>query len=124
MKRTSAVKDTFTVEDVYKRASATLEQCLLNGVMHMRTHVEVDPNVGLRGLEAIERLAKDFAWGIDLQICGVPADLEVDAPCEILRETLDRFETAQPDVGIDFDMRAHVHDAVQQALLERRARRL
>jgi len=70
MKRTSAVKDTFTVEDVYKRASATLEQCLLNGVMHMRTHVEVDPNVGLRGLEAIERLAKDFAWGIDLQICA------------------------------------------------------
>jgi cytosine deaminase len=70
MKRTSAVKDTFTVEDVYKRASATLEQCMLNGIMHMRTHVEVDPNVGLRGLEAIERLAKDFAWGIDLQICA------------------------------------------------------
>jgi cytosine/creatinine deaminase len=70
MKRTSAVKDTFTVEDVYGRASATLEQCLLNGVMHMRTHVEVDPNVGLRGLEAIERLQKDFAWGIDLQVCA------------------------------------------------------
>jgi len=70
MKRTSAIKDTFTVEDVYKRASATLEQCMLNGIMHMRTHVEVDPNVGLRGLEAIERLAKDFAWGIDLQICA------------------------------------------------------
>jgi cytosine deaminase len=69
MKRTSSVKDTFTVEDVYKRASATLDQCLLNGVMHMRTHVEVDPNVGLRGLEAIEQLAKDYAWGIDLQIC-------------------------------------------------------
>ena len=69
MKRVSAVKDTFTVEDTYRRAAETLEQCLLNGVMHMRTHVEVDPNVGLRGLEAIERLAKDYAWGMDLQIC-------------------------------------------------------
>lgn len=69
MKRTSAVKDTFTVEDVYARARDTLEQCLLNGVMHMRTHIEVDPNVGLRGYEAIERLAKDYAWGIDLQLC-------------------------------------------------------
>jgi cytosine deaminase len=35
----------------------------------MRTHVEVDPNVGLRGFEAIERLAKDYAWAIDLQLC-------------------------------------------------------
>lgn len=69
MKRTSEVKHTFTVEDVYARARGTLEQCLLNGVAHMRTHVEVDPNVGLRGYEAVERLAKDYAWGIDLQLC-------------------------------------------------------
>ncbi len=69
MMRTAAIKHTFTVEDVYARARDTLEQCLLNGVTHMRTHVEVDPNVGLRGYEAIERLAKDYAWGIDLQLC-------------------------------------------------------
>ncbi|OGA22853.1 MAG: amidohydrolase [Betaproteobacteria bacterium RIFCSPLOWO2_02_FULL_67_26] len=69
MKRTSAIKHTFTVEDVYARARDTLEQCLLNGVTHMRTHVEVDPNVGLRGFDAIERLARDYAWGIDLQLC-------------------------------------------------------
>jgi cytosine/creatinine deaminase len=69
MKRVSAVKDTFTVEDTYERARQTLEQCLLNGVMHMRTHIEVDPNVGLRGFDAIERLARDYAWGIDLQLC-------------------------------------------------------
>lgn len=69
MKRTSEVKRTFTVEDVYARASGTLEQCLLNGVGHMRTHVEVDPNVGLRGYDAVERLAQDYAWAIDLQLC-------------------------------------------------------
>ena len=69
MKRTAAAKHTFTEEDVYARASATLEQCLLNGVTHMRTHVEVDPNVELRGYMAIERLAKDYAWGIDLELC-------------------------------------------------------
>jgi len=69
MKRTAAAKHTFTEEDVYARASATLEQCLLNGVTHMRTHVEVDPNVELRGYTAIERLAKDYAWAIDLELC-------------------------------------------------------
>ena len=69
MKRTAAAKHTFTEEDVYERARATLEECLLNGVTHMRTHVEVDPNVELRGYKAIERLKKDYAWAIDLQLC-------------------------------------------------------
>jgi cytosine deaminase len=69
MARTAAIKHTFTVEDIYARARATLEQCLLNGVTHMRTQVEVDPNVGLRGYEAIERLARGYAWAIDLQPC-------------------------------------------------------
>jgi cytosine deaminase len=69
MARTSAIKHTFTVEDIYARASATLEQCVLNGVSHMRTHVEVDPNVGLLGFDAVERLARDYAWAIDVQLC-------------------------------------------------------
>jgi len=69
MARTSAIKHTFTVDDIYARARATLEQCVVNGVGHMRTHVEVDPNVGLRGFDAIERLAREFAWAIDLQLC-------------------------------------------------------
>ncbi|MCC7483846.1 MAG: amidohydrolase family protein [Burkholderiales bacterium] len=70
MKRVSAVKDTFTPEDIYARARRTLEQCMLNGVMHMRTHIEVDPPVGLKGYQAIERLARDCAWGMELQLCA------------------------------------------------------
>jgi len=69
MKRVSAVKDTFTSEDIYARARETLERCMVNGVMHMRTHIEVDDPIGLRGYEAIERLAKDYTWGMDLQLC-------------------------------------------------------
>ena len=69
MERTAAVKHTFTPEDIYARAEATIEQCLLHGVTHMRTQVEVDPNVGLLGFEAIEKLRKDYAWAIDIQPC-------------------------------------------------------
>jgi len=69
MERTAAIKHTFTPEDIYARAKATVEQCLLHGVAHMRTQVEVDPNVGLQGFEAIEQLRKDFAWAIDIQPC-------------------------------------------------------
>ena len=69
MKRVSAVKDSFTPEDIYARSRSTLERCIVNGVMSMRTHIEVDAPISLRGLEAIERLAKDYAWAIDLQRC-------------------------------------------------------
>ena len=69
MKRVSAVKSGFTVEDVYDRAQATLERCLVNGITHMRTHVEVDPNVGLRSFEALQQLARDYRWAVDLELC-------------------------------------------------------
>ena len=69
MKRVSAVKDTFTPEDIYARSRHTLEQCAVNGVMSMRTHIEVDAPIALTGFDAIERLAKDYAWAIDLQLC-------------------------------------------------------
>ena len=69
MQRTAAVKHTFTREDIYERSAKIIEQCVLHGITHMRTQVEVDPNVGLLGFEAIEQLRKDYAWAIDIQPC-------------------------------------------------------
>lgn len=69
MARVAAVKSEFTVEDVYERARATLEGCLLHGTTHVRTHVELDPNVGLRSFEALQQLAKDYSWAVDLELC-------------------------------------------------------
>ena len=60
MERTSSIKHTFTLDDIYRRAQATVEQCVLHGVTHMRTQIEVDPNVGLLGFEAIEQLRKNY----------------------------------------------------------------
>ena len=80
MKRVSAVKPGFTVEDVYARASATLEQCLLHGTTHMRTHVEVDANVGLRGFEALKQLADDYRWAIDLELCAFAQEGLTNSP--------------------------------------------
>lgn len=80
MERTASVKHTFTLEDIYERARQTLEQCLLHGVTHMRTQVEVDPNVGLLGFEAIELLRKDYAWAIDIQPCVFLQEGWTDVP--------------------------------------------
>ncbi len=80
MERTASIKHTFTLEDIYARAQATIEQCLLHGVTHMRTQVEVDPNVGLLGFEAIEQLRKDYAWAIDIQPCVFLQEGWTDVP--------------------------------------------
>ena len=69
MHRVSAVKPGFTQEDVYARAKETVEQCVVNGTSHMRTHAELDPNGGLRGFEALKQLAADYRWSIDIEIC-------------------------------------------------------
>ena len=37
--------------------------------MHMCSHVEVDPNVGMKGFEALEQLVRDYRWAIDLELC-------------------------------------------------------
>lgn len=80
MQRVSAVKPSFTVEDVYSRAKTTLEGCLVHGTMHMRTHVELDPNVGLRGFEALKELASDYRWAIDLDLCVFAQEGWSDVP--------------------------------------------
>ena len=37
--------------------------------MLFRSHAELDPNVGLRGFEALKQLAEDYSWAIDIEIC-------------------------------------------------------
>jgi cytosine deaminase len=89
---TAPLKQHFTVEDVYARADATLRECLVNGTTRMRTQLEVDPAVGLRSLEAVEKLAADYRWAIDLEICVFPQDGLTNYPGteELLVEALQR----------------------------------
>jgi cytosine deaminase len=68
------LKADFTVADIYRRAEETLRECLVNGATRMRTQVEVDPAVGLRGVEAVRALAADYAWAIDLELCVFPQE--------------------------------------------------
>jgi cytosine deaminase len=67
-------KTMFTVEDVYDRAKGTLEKCLLQGTTHMRTQLEVDPGIGLRGFEGVKQLIADYRWAIDIEICVFPQE--------------------------------------------------
>ncbi len=85
-------KANFTPEDVHARAARTLEKSILNGTVHMRTHLEVDPGVGLRGLEGVVPLIKEYAWAVDLQICVFPQEGLLNNPGtdELMVEALKR----------------------------------
>lgn len=67
-------KKSFTAEDVYRRARRTLEKAILNGTAHMRTHVEVDPVIGLRGFDGVMRLIDEYRWAIDIEVCVFPQE--------------------------------------------------
>lgn len=67
---TAICKAEFTEEDVYARGAEVLEMAFRGGTRAMRTFVEVDPRVGMRGYAAIVRLARDWSHLIDVQICA------------------------------------------------------
>ncbi len=133
---TSAAKRDFTTEDVYARASRTLRRCICHGTTRMRTHVELDPTIGLRSLEAIEALGRDFAWALDLQICVFPQEglLDNHGTEELLiaglrrgakvlgaapycdsdpRGQIDRIFAIARDFDVDIDMHLDMGDTTQ-----------
>ena len=89
---TSAAKRDFTPEDVHARGRRTLERCIGWGTTRVRTHVEVDPGIGMRGFEGVQQLARDYAWAVDMEICVFPQEGLTDNPGtdELLAEGLRR----------------------------------
>lgn len=62
---------TLTVEDVKRRAAEVLRWQLANGVLHVRSHVDVcDP--ALRALRALVELREEVKEQIDLQLVAFP----------------------------------------------------
>lgn len=67
-------KKSFSENDVYERACKTLEKAISHGTMFMRTHVEVDPTIGLRGLEGVFAAIEKYKWAIDVEVCVFPQE--------------------------------------------------
>jgi cytosine deaminase len=92
IEQVAAAKKAFTPEDVYERGARTLTKSILNGTTHMRTQLEVDPGIGLRGLEGVLKLVDDFRWAIDVEICVFPQEGLLNNPGtdELMVEALRR----------------------------------
>lgn len=92
VKGVAPIKDTMTVEDTYRRAEKTLQQAILHGTTRMRAQTEVDPGIGMRGFDAVEQLAEDYKWAIDLEMCVFPQEGLTNYPGtdELLVQSLKR----------------------------------
>lgn len=78
--QTRAAKAGFTEDDVYQRGAQVLDKAIVQGTTHMRTHVELDPQIGLIGFHAIRRLQADYAWAITLELCVFPQEGMLNNP--------------------------------------------
>src|SRR5262252_997726 len=76
----AAAKRHFTVEDIRARARRVLDAATHAGTTAMRSHVEVDPIVELRGLEALAALKREYAPAIDLQLCAFAQEGILQSP--------------------------------------------
>jgi cytosine deaminase len=86
------LKREFTPEDVHDRAAAVLDQSIVHGTTRMRTHLEVDPGVGMRSFEGVRPLVEEYAWALDLEICVFPQEGLLNNPGteELMVEALRR----------------------------------
>ena len=80
IREVARAKAAFTTDDVHARAAATLERAILQGTTRMRTQVEVDPGIGLRGFDAVLALAAEYRFAIDLELCVFPQEGLTDNP--------------------------------------------
>jgi cytosine deaminase len=92
VKGVTPIKKDMSVEDVRARAARTLEECIKHGTTRMRTQVEVDPGIGMRGFDGVQSLIADYRWAIDIEICVFPQEGLISYPGtdELLVEGLKR----------------------------------
>jgi len=92
VKGVAPLKKSMSVEDVRARAERTLQACIKHGTTRMRTQVEVDPGIGMRGFEGVASLIDNYKWAIDIEICVFPQEGLTNYPGteELLLEGLKR----------------------------------
>jgi len=70
------------LEDLNKRAERTLTECLARGTVAIRTHVNIDPVIGVRGIKAMTALRERARDRIRLQIVGFVTGKATNMPAQ------------------------------------------
>jgi cytosine deaminase len=98
------------------RAASLIELCVSHGTTHMRSHVDIDPQVGLGNLEQVAAVREAHRDQVSIQIVAFPQSGIVTAPGT--RELLDEAVRNGADLvggldpaGYDGDITGHL-DAI------------
>ncbi len=84
------LKATFTRQDIRERAERTLRMALRHGTTYFRAHAEIDPVLGLRGVEAMLELREAYRGVVQMQLVAFPQEGIFQAPgiAELMEEAL------------------------------------
>jgi cytosine/creatinine deaminase len=74
------IKRNYAVDEIAERASRALVHAIENGILRLRTHVDVDPIGGTRPAEGLLRARDRFRDLIDVQIVAFPQEGIVQSP--------------------------------------------
>ena len=114
-------KQTFQLADIQSRADAMLSRMAAAGTVYVRTHVDVDPIVGLRGIEALLALREQYTGRMIIEIIAYNQegfDRFPEVPV-LLREALRMgADGLGGHTSIDEDGRLHIDRMLRLALEE------
>lgn len=87
--------------DPYEQSSRHARATIATGVTHVRTHVDVDTEIGLRGIEGVIRTREAFSSAVSIQIVAFPQSGMLVRPGTV--ELLDAALSAGADLigGLD-----------------------
>lgn len=63
-----------TAADVYARGAQVLDKAVGQGATLIRTRAEIEPMIGLAGIDAVRQLPAGHAWALNPQICIFPQE--------------------------------------------------
>jgi cytosine deaminase len=75
---------------IHKRAGALLEHCIAQGSLHVRSHIDVAPDIGIKHVAAMLELRAAYGDRVDLQFVAFPQTGLLSAPgtAELMEESL------------------------------------
>lgn len=88
---TRELKENFTVEDIKNRAERVIQQAIKTGALYLRTNVDVDGLVGVKGIEALLDLKKKYEDVVTIQVTAFSQEGFVRYPetYQLLEEALE-----------------------------------
>jgi cytosine deaminase len=104
-------KREFKVETVKERAVRVVKMAVGNGTTTLRTNVDVDPIVGLTGLEALLHVKEECSDLADIQIVAFPQEgmTNIEGAEELLREAMKRRADVVGGIpALDPDPQQHI----------------